>query len=194
MQGMCNYVDIGGQPITGPEGLSEALKGLEGGAQSMGQGIQLYETDHVLAPEGMTIAALLAHQKASRPAVAVLYGAPGTPGFKEMHSILMQVASSGTCTAFSLPYHVHQAQQHPGRTNFSSSGLSLALQRISCQHSGTLKEFSGEHRQSCLHVTAYARDLCVCVRRAGAACVHIQAGTAEQLSQRGGDLPRARDI
>ncbi len=96
MQGACNVVDIGGELVTTAEGLDKALKGLAGEAQNGGLGIQLYETDHVLAPEGMTIATLLAQQKASRPAVAVLYGAPGTPGFKELHAALMQAASTGS--------------------------------------------------------------------------------------------------
>lgn len=101
MQGACSFVDIGGEHIASAEGLGKALKGLKGGAQDGAKSVQLYETDHVLAPAGMTFANLLAHQKASRPAVAVLYGAPGTPGFKELHDALMQAASTGiVCSAF----------------------------------------------------------------------------------------------
>ena len=88
-------MEIGGELITGAEGLGKVLEALKGEAQDGGQGNQLFETDHVLAPEGMTIANLLAQQKTSRPAVAVLYGAPGTPGFKELHTALMQAASTG---------------------------------------------------------------------------------------------------
>ena len=96
VQGICNFVDVGGEPIHEAEGVGRALQALEGNEQSRRQGIQLFETDHVLAPEGMTIATLLEHQKAGRTAVAVLSGAPGTPGFKELHDALLQGASAGT--------------------------------------------------------------------------------------------------
>lgn len=97
LQGACNFVDIGGELITNAEGLCRALKALEGKERIADRRIQLYETDHVLAPEGMTIATLLAHQRAGRTAVAVLYGAPGTPGFKDLHGALMQSALAGLC-------------------------------------------------------------------------------------------------
>ncbi len=95
MQGVCNFVDTGKEPITSVEGLTQALGQLEGEEHIGSQGIQLYDTDHVIGPKGMTISTLQAHQKANRSAVAVLYGAVGTPGFKELHDTLVQSASSG---------------------------------------------------------------------------------------------------
>ena len=124
LQGACNFVDIGGELITSVKGLSRAVKTLEGTEQIGGQGVQLFETDHVLAPEGMTIATLLARQKASRTATAVLYGAPGTSGFKELHGALMQSTLAGLCGLSRLPIHASPAA--PCRVPNS------AVQRASC--------------------------------------------------------------
>lgn len=91
-QDACNFVDVGGQQITEAERLSEALRSLE---REGSQFVQLFETDHVVAPKGITSVALQAQQKANRTAVAVLYGAVGTPGFKGLHETLMQSALTG---------------------------------------------------------------------------------------------------
>ena len=69
------------------------------------QSTQLYEADHVIAPKGMTVSMLQAHQRANSTAVAILYGAVGSPGFKELHDTLMQSVERGkrspSCSASS---------------------------------------------------------------------------------------------
>ena len=131
MQGLCNFVDTGKEPITSVEGLTEALGKLEGEERIGSQGIQLYDTDHVIGPKGMTISTLQAHQKANRSAVAVLYGAVGTPGFKELHDTLVQSASSGEPSPSSLlashdtckpaaEHHKHLMLCPPGNEDISA--------------------------------------------------------------------------
>ena len=94
-QGTCNFVDIEGQHVTEAGQLAEASSILEEKGQSGKGSIQLFETDHMVAPKGMTIATLQGNQRSNRTAAAVLYGAFGTPGFKELHEALMQSVSTG---------------------------------------------------------------------------------------------------
>ena len=49
----------------------------------------------MIAPKGMTVSVLQAHQRANSTAVAILYGAVGSPGFKELHDTLMQSVERG---------------------------------------------------------------------------------------------------
>ena len=95
-EGVCNFVEIGGEHLTDSEALVTALGKL--GVQSLSetyQSSQLFEADHVMAPKGMTISMLQAHQIANSTAVAILYGAVGSPGFKDLHDTLMQSAEHG---------------------------------------------------------------------------------------------------
>ena len=91
-------MDIEGQHVTEAGQLAEALSTLEEKGQSGKGSIQLFETDHMVAPKGMTIATLRGKQRSNRTAAAVLYGAFGTPGFKELHEALMQGVSTGNAT------------------------------------------------------------------------------------------------
>ena len=111
VQGVCNFVDLGGERLTEAEALVAALRKLAGESLSGAEhGSQLYEADHVIAPKGMTVSMLQAHQRANSTAVAILYGAVGSPGFKELHDTLMQSAERGKrsppCSAASTLCHV----------------------------------------------------------------------------------------
>ena len=106
LQGVCNFVEIGGEHPTNSDALVTALGKL--GRESLSQtymSSQLYEADHVIAPKGMTISMLQAHQRANSTAIAILYGAVSSQGFKELHDTLMQSVERGkrspSCSASS---------------------------------------------------------------------------------------------
>ena len=96
VQGLCNFVDLRGEHLTESEVLVTALRKLGGESLSEAYpGSQLYGADHVIAPKGMTVSMLQAHQRANSTAVAILYGAVGSPRFKELHDTLMQSVERG---------------------------------------------------------------------------------------------------
>ena len=123
-------VDLGGEHPTESEALVTALKQLGGESLSETyQSSQLYGADHVIAPKGMTVSMLQARQRANSTVVAILYGAMGSPGFKELHDTLMQGVERGerspACSGPRQPCH-------PGDTSVRRRYFNATLRSLIC--------------------------------------------------------------